>query len=83
MAATGKLIGLSAAELAQVRDAALSCILAASVRGISYSIAGRAFTFPNLESAQDLMQEANFALLRLQGRTSSSVRANFNPALRP
>lgn len=83
MAAEGKLVGLSATELAQVRDAALSCILAASVRGISYSIAGRAFTFPNLVDAQNLMQEANYALSRLQGTTSSSVRANFNPSLRP
>jgi hypothetical protein len=51
------------------------------VRGTSYSIAGRTFSFPTLEAAQDLLSECNYALGLLNGTRSMNVRANFNPGL--
>jgi len=81
MAAQGTLVGLTQSELADVRAAAVTCLTAASVRGISYSIAGRSFTFPNLESAQNLLLEVNYALERLTGTRSMVSRANFNPGM--
>ncbi len=80
MAATGKLVGLTAAQLTDIQNAAQQCIVANAVRGISYNIAGRAFTFPGLPDAQDLLQEANYALGLLNGTTSQNVVPNFNLA---
>jgi len=79
MAAKGTLVGLTQTELSDIRSAAVQCLTAAAVRGISYSIAGRSFTFPNLESAQALLEEVNYALQKLTGTRSTQVRANFNP----
>lgn len=77
----GTLIGLDADELTTIRNAAKSAILAATVRGVSYSIANRTFTFPSLESAQSLLSEANYALGLLTGQRSRFVMANFNPSV--
>lgn len=77
----GTLIGLDASDLTAIRDAAKGAILSATVRGISYTIANRTFTFPSLESAQALLSEANYALGLLTGQRSNFVKANFNPAL--
>ena len=81
MAIKGSLVGLTSAELTSVRSAALACILANSVRGVNYSIAGRSFGFPSLADAQQILLEANHALGRLTGNTSMNVRANFNPSI--
>jgi len=81
MAVRQLLVGCTVAELNEIRAAALSCIVANAVRGISYSIAGRQFTFPSLESAAGMLQEANFALGLLNGTRSMNVRANFNPSI--
>jgi hypothetical protein len=81
MAVKGTLVGLTSAELGEVRAAALACILANNVRGVNYSIAGRSFGFPSLVDAQQLLLEANHALGRLTGNTSMNVRANFNPSI--
>jgi len=77
----GTLIGLDAEELTQLRTAAKSALLAATVRGVSYTIANRTFTFPSLESAQALLAEANYALDLLNGTRTNFVMANFNPSL--
>ena len=77
----GTLVGLTATELTTLRTSALACIVAGTVRGTSYSIAGRTFSFPTLEAAQDLLSEANYALGLLNGTRSANVRANFNPGL--
>jgi hypothetical protein len=81
MAVRGTLVGLTAPALEEIRDACQAAIVAGTVRGISYSIAGRSFTFPSLSEAGNMLQEAVFALNRLNGSTSQNVRANFNPAL--
>jgi hypothetical protein len=77
----GTLVGLTATELTTLRASALACIVAGTVRGTSYSIAGRTFSFPTLEAAQDLLSESNYALGLLNGTRSANVRANFNPGL--
>ena len=77
----GTLVGLTATELTTLRTSALACIVAGTVRGTSYSIAGRTFSFPTLEAAQDLLSECNYALGLLNGTRSPTVRANFNPGL--
>jgi hypothetical protein len=77
----GNLLGLTATELGTLRSSALACIIAGTVRGTSYSIAGRTFSFPTLEAAQDLLSECNYALGLLNGTRSMNVRANFNPGL--
>jgi hypothetical protein len=79
--AKGTLVGLTADQLNELSDAARNCILAGAVRGISYSIAGRTFSFPSLESAQELLNEAQYALGLLTGARSNNVRPNFNIAL--
>jgi hypothetical protein len=81
MAAMGTLVGLSADELNSIRAAALQCIVANSVRGISYSIAGRQFTFPSMSDCQQLLLETNYALGILTGQRSANVRTNFNYAI--
>lgn len=81
MAVKGSLVGLSSTELTEIRTAAVTCIIASSVRGVNYSIAGRSFGFPSLADAQQLLLEANHALGRLTGNTSMNVRANFNPSI--
>ncbi len=80
-APTGKLIGISAATLQSIIDAGTACLIANTVRGTSYTIAGRSFQFPTLEAAQDMLGEANYALAILTGQRSFQSRANFNPAL--
>jgi hypothetical protein len=77
----GTLVGLTGTELGTLRSSALACIIAGTVRGTSYSIAGRTFSFPTLEAAQDLLSECNYALGLLNGTRSMSSRANFNPGL--
>lgn len=77
----GTLVGLTATELTTLRTSALACIVAGTVRGTSYSIAGRTFSFPTLEAAQDLLSESSHALGLLNGTRSQNVRANFNPGL--
>lgn len=77
----GTLVGFTAEELTTIRDAAKAAILAATVRGVSYTIANRTFTFPSLESAAALAAEANYALGLLTGQRSNFVQANFNPAI--
>jgi hypothetical protein len=81
MAVKGTLVGLTATEIAEVRSSCLACIIANNVRGLNYSIAGRSFSFPSLESAQQLLLECNYAAGRLNGTTSMNVRANFNPSI--
>lgn len=75
------LVGLDAADLVEIRDACKAAIIAGTVRGISYTIAGRSFSFPSLESASATLQEAVYALGILSGTRSSNVRANFNPSI--
>ncbi len=77
----GKLIGLTAAQLQSLVEAGTACLIAGTVRGTSYTIAGRSFQFPTLEAAQELLGEANYALALLTGQRSMQSRANFNPAL--
>jgi hypothetical protein len=77
----GTLVGLTGTELGTLRSSALACIIAGTVRGTSYSIAGRTFSFPTLEAAQDLLSECNYALGLLNGTRSMNVRTNFNPGL--
>ncbi len=81
MAAIGSLVGLDAADLQSIISAAKQCLVANAVRGQSYAIAGRNFSFPTLAEAQQLLLEANYALGLLTGQRSPYVRANFNPAL--
>jgi len=78
--AKGTLVGCTSTEIQSIRSAALACIVAASVRGVSYSIAGRTFSFPSLESAGNMLQEANYAQELLSGARSQNVRCNFNIA---
>ncbi len=77
----GKLVGLSADQLQTIIASAQQCIVANTIRGVSYSIAGRSFSFPSLDEAQSLLSEANYALGLLTGQRSNNVRANFNVAL--
>lgn len=81
MAVSGKLIGLPPATLQEIIAACTQCIIADSIRGVSYTIAGRSFTFPSLSEASSLLLEANYALGILTGQRSPNVRANFNPAM--
>jgi len=80
MAVRQTLVGLEAEDLIAIRDACKGAIIAGTVRGISYTIAGRSFTFPSLESASNTLQEALYALGLVQGTRSEVVRANFNPS---
>lgn len=79
--AQGSLIGLSADDLNAIITSAKGCLVANTVRGQSYSIAGRSYTFPDLAACQNLLQEANYALGLLTGARSMNVRANFNLAI--
>ena len=81
MAVRQTLVGLDADDLIAIRDACKGAIIAGTVRGTSYTIAGRSFTFPSLESASSTLQEAVYALGLLQGTRSTQVRANFNPSV--
>ena len=81
MAVKQTLVGLEAADLIEIRDACKRAIVAGTVRGTSYTIAGRSFSFPSLESAQNTLQEASYALGLIQGTRSENVRACFNPSL--
>ncbi len=81
MAVRQTLVGLEAADLIEIRDACKAAIVAGTVRGIAYTIAGRSFTFPDLAACQNTLQEALYALGILNGTRSDNVRANFNPSL--
>jgi len=81
VAASGTLVGLTADQLNTILAAALQCITANAVRGTSYSIAGRSFSFPDMASVQQTILECNYALALLSGARSGSTRANFNPSL--
>lgn len=81
MAVSGSLVGLDSTDLQNIINAAKQCLVANAVRGISYSIAGRNFSFPSLTEAAQLLSEANYALGILTGQRSMNVRANFNEAL--
>jgi hypothetical protein len=81
MAAHGKLVGLSQDHLVEIRDAAKQAIVAGLVRGVSYSIAGRSFSFSSISEASTMLLEANYALQLLQGTRSPNAVANFNPSL--
>jgi len=81
MAATGQLVGLSADQLNTILAACQQGIVANAVRGISYGIAGRNFSFASMEELRQTMLEANYALGLLTGQRSAFVRCNFNPAL--
>lgn len=74
-------VGLEAADLTTIRDACKNAIIAGTVRGISYTIAGRSFSFPSLESASVTLQQALYALSLLSGTRSNNSRANFNPSV--
>lgn len=77
----GRLVGLTPDQLNAIVAAAQQCIVANAVRGISYSIAGRNFSFPSMDEASQLLNEANYALGLISGQRSAYVRCNFNPAL--
>lgn len=81
MAVSGSLIGLDSTDLQNIINAAKQCLVANAVRGISYGIAGRNFSFPSLTEASQLLSEANYAMGLLTGQRSMNVRANFNTAL--
>lgn len=81
MAVRQTLVGLEAADLIEIRDACKAAIVSGTVRGISYTIAGRSFSFPSLESASSTLQEALYALGLVTGQRSECVRMNFNPSL--
>tara|TARA_R110000764_G_scaffold194994_1_gene280235 strand:- start:618 stop:878 length:261 start_codon:yes stop_codon:yes gene_type:complete len=81
MAVKTSLVGLSLTGLVALRDALEAGIIAGVVRGTSYTIAGRSFSFPTLESMVSTIHEANYAIGLLSGTTSMNVRANFNPAI--
>lgn len=81
MADIRTLVGLDAADLILIRDACKGAIIAGTVRGISYTIAGRSFTFPSLESCSSTLQAANYALSAINGTRSDNIRANFNPSM--
>lgn len=81
MSKVNEFVGLEAADLEAIRDACKGAIIAGTVRGISYTIAGRSFSFPSLESASATLQKALYALSILSGTRSTNVRANFNPSL--
>ena len=81
MAVNRTLVGLELTDLVEIRDACKNAIIAGTVRGISYTIAGRSFNFPSLESAQNTLQEALYAISLLSGTRSNNVRANFNPSV--
>lgn len=81
MAVRQTLVGLPQADLVEIRDACKAAIVAGTVRGISYTIAGRSFSFPSLESAQNTLQEAVYALGLATGTRSEAVRVNFNPGI--
>lgn len=82
MAVRQTLVGLDRATLISIRDACSAAIVAGTVRGVSYTIAGRSFTFPSLESASNTLAEANYALGRLDGTRADAVLFNFNPGFR-
>ena len=77
----GSLVGLSSADLTSIKSSCVACLVANTVRGFNYTIAGRSFTFPDLAACQDVLSEANYAFSILAGTRSSNVRANFNPSL--
>lgn len=81
MSKVNAFVGLDPADLEAIRDACKGAIIAGTVRGISYTIAGRSFSFPSLESASDTLQKALYALSILSGTRSNHVRANFNEGL--
>lgn len=78
---SGWYINLPVETIQQIQAAATQCIVANSIRGVTYSIAGRSFSFPSIESASQCLMEAQYALDIITGNRSMNVRANFNEAL--
>lgn len=81
MAASGSLVGIPLADLQSISAAASQCLVNDTIRGVSYSIAGRSYNFPDLASCTKLLEEANYAIGLLTGARSTAIRANFNPSL--
>lgn len=81
MAASGSFDGLTLDQLNSLLAVYLQCITAIAVRGTSYSIAGRSFSFPNIPEVNQTILELNYAIGKLTGARSGSARANFNPSL--
>lgn len=81
MAIKQTLVGLGQADLNDIVTACKNAIIAGAVRGSSYTIAGRSFTFASMSEAANLLQEANYALSLLTGTRSMNIRANFNSAI--
>lgn len=79
--AKGTLVGQPIDVLQTLVTQTAAAIVAVLVRGKSYTIAGRSYTFSELSELQDLSNEASYALGLLTGARSNNVRANFNPAL--
>lgn len=77
----GWYINLPVATIQAIQAAATQCVIANSIRGVSYSIAGRNFSFPSIESASQCLMEAQYALDIISGNRSMNVRANFNVGL--
>ena len=81
MTPCGSLIGLTATQLQDIIGACQGCLVANTVRGSSYTIAGRSFTFPSLDECSRLMGEAQYAYGLLTGQRSMNIRGNFNTAI--
>jgi hypothetical protein len=81
MAVRQTLVGLEIEDLTEIINACKGAIVAGNVRGTSYTIAGRSFTFPSMMECQNTLQEALYAKGLLTGARSEQVRVNFNPSL--
>ena len=73
--------GWSVAELTTFREALITSATALLVRGSSYSIAGRSFSFATLTEIKDTIAAIGYSLGKLTGTRSDHVRANFNPSV--
>ena len=80
MAVRQTLVGLDAPTLQAIQTACTQAIISGCGRGVSYGIAGRTFSFPSLESAQNTLQEAANALGMLTGDRADVQVCNFNPS---
>lgn len=76
--AKGIYLSFTATQIQEIADAARNGILDVTARGVTYNIAGRSFTFPTIESCNTAIEECTYALGRLNGTVSTSVRVNFN-----
>ena len=76
-----ELEGLDATQLTTLKSALLDAMISGLVRGVSYSIAGRSFSFASLGEIRTTLAACNYALGLLTGQRSQHVRANFNHAV--